>query len=96
MKNHLQDVAENLAPDSLLKNQTCAYILINILKFHTVCLSVCLFRSKTTKTLKLSGNLIAFTSYKAFLKNKKRSGTSLPGLLSARFLKKKIFHVIFY
>ena len=84
MKNHLQDVAENLAPDSLLKNQTCAYILI------------CMFRSKTTKTLKLSGNLLAFTSYKAFLKNQKRSGTSLPGLLSARFLKKKIFHVIFY
>ena len=32
-------------------------------------------------TLKLSCRPLAFTSYKAFLKNKKRSGTSLPASL---------------
>ena len=39
---------------------------------------------------------LAFNSYKAFLKNKKISGTSLPALFSAWFLKKKISLVIFY
>ena len=38
--------------------------------------------------LKLSGRPFAFTSYKAFLKNKKKSGTSLLALFSALILKK--------
>ena len=33
--------------------------------------------------LKISCRQLAFTSYKSFLKNKKRSGTSLPAKLSA-------------
>ena len=37
-----------------------------------------------------------FTSYKAFSKNKKRSGISIPVRLSAYFLKKNISLVIFY
>ena len=39
---------------------------------------------------------IAFTSNKAFLKNKKRCGTSLPASFSAWFLKKNISLVILY
>ena len=40
--------------------------------------------------LKLSCRPLAFTSYKAFLKNKKRSATNLPGSFSAWLLKKNI------
>ena len=46
--------------------------------------------------LKLSCRPLAFTSYKAFLKNKKRYGTSLPASLSALFSEKSISLVIFY
>ena len=35
------------------------------------------------KSLKLSYRLFAFTSNKSFLKNKRKSGTSLPALFSA-------------
>ena len=38
----------------------------------------------------------AFPLYQAFLKNKKRSGTSLPVSFSASFLKKNISLVIFF
>ena len=48
------------------------------------------------KWLKLSCISFAVTSYKAFLKNKKRSETSLPDLFSAWFLKKNISAVILY
>ena len=41
--------------------------------------------------MKLSSRPFAFTSYKAFSKNKKRSGSSLPVSFSARFLIKNIF-----
>ena len=44
--------------------------------------------------LKLSCRPLAFTSYKAFLKNKKRSGTSLPASFSAWFLMKNISLVL--
>ena len=47
-------------------------------------------------TLKLSCRPLAFTSAKAFLKNKNRSGTSLPASFFAWFLKKNIYLVIFY
>ena len=45
--------------------------------------------------LKLTCRPLVFTSYKAFLKNKKRSGTILLGLFSAWFLKKNISLVTF-
>ena len=48
------------------------------------------------KWLKLSRKPFAFTSYKAFIKNKKRSETSLPASFSAWFLKKNISVVIYY
>ena len=43
---------------------------------------------KTRNILKLSCRPLAFTSRKAFLQSKKRSGTSLTASFSARFLKK--------
>ena len=46
--------------------------------------------------LKLSLQTIAFTSYKAFLKNEKRSRTCLPASFSAWFLKRNISLVIIY
>ena len=48
------------------------------------------------KWLKLSCGPLAFTSSKAFIKNKKRSGTSLPVSLFTWYLKKNISVVIFY
>ena len=46
--------------------------------------------------LKLSCRLLAFTSYKIFLINKKWSGISFPDSFAAWFLKKNISLVIFY
>ena len=48
------------------------------------------------KILKLSFRPLSFISYKAFLKNKKRSRINLPALFSARFLKEYIYLVILY
>ena len=46
--------------------------------------------------LKLSCKLLAFIAYKAFLKNKKRSGTSFTASFSAYFLKKNNSLVMFH
>ena len=46
--------------------------------------------------LKLRCWPLALTLYKAFLKNKMRSGTSLPASFFAWFLKKNISHVMVY
>ena len=45
---------------------------------------------------KLSRRPLSFTSYKAFSKNKKMSGTSFPATFSAWFLKEYISLVILY
>ena len=37
LKNHTQNVVEELVPDAFLKNQNWAYIWINSLKFYIVC-----------------------------------------------------------
>ena len=66
----------------LLKNQNSAYAWINNLKFYTVCFFICQVQG-CLKILKLSFRPFTFTSYKAFLKNKKRSGNSLPVSFSA-------------
>ena len=46
--------------------------------------------------LKLGCSLLGFSSYKVFLKNKERSGISLPVSFSAWFLKKNVSLVMFY
>ena len=66
LKNHTQNVAEKLLPDPFLKNQNWSTTW-NLSLF-------CMSRSRTTKIYWV---FISITSYKAFLKNKKRSGTSL-------------------
>ena len=37
LKNHTSNVAEQLFPDSFLKNQNWVYLWINNLKFYTIC-----------------------------------------------------------
>ena len=49
-----------------------------------------------SKILELRCLLLVFTLYKAFLKSKRRSGTSFPAFFSVYSFKKNIFHVIFY
>ena len=46
--------------------------------------------------LKLRCGPLEFTSYKAFSKHKKKSGTSFPALFSVSFIKKNIYCGIFY
>ena len=63
-------------PSPFLKNQHWAYLWINVLKFYIFCFN-CLPSWGYRRWLKLSCRLFAFTSYKAFLKIKKSSETSL-------------------
>ena len=94
MKNRTQSVVEKLFPDPFLKIQNWVNLWINILKFLYFVFIVCQVEDYR-KWSELSCRPLAFTSYKAFLKNKKRSGTSLPTSFSAWFFKKNI-SVIFY
>ena len=84
-------MAEKLVPDSFLKNQNWAYLWINSLKsfvqFVFIVCQVVGYRN----ILKLICKLLPFTSYKAFLKNKKRSGTSLSCLILCIIFKEKCF-----
>ena len=95
LKNHTQNVVEKLFSGFFLKNKNWAYLWINVLKFIHFVFIVCQVEDYW-KWLKLSCRPFALTSYKAFLKNNKRSGTSLPASFSAWFLKKNISVVIFY
>ena len=61
--------------------------LDNCLKFYTVCF-YCMPRWGLSKLLKLGCRPLAFTSYNAFLKNKKEFGTSFPASFSAWFWRK--------
>ena len=93
MKNHTQSLAEKLFPDPFLKIQNWAYLWINILKFYIFCFYVWQVDDYRNR-FKLSCRPLAFTSYKAFLKNKKGSGTRLSASFSAWFLNKNISIVI--
>ena len=99
LKNHTQNMVEKLFPDPLLKNQNWTYlwtwssiisiiriisIIIISLKFYTLCFIVCQVEGYQ-HILKLSCKPLAFTSYKAYLKNKKRPGTSLPASVSVAY-----------
>ena len=90
-----QNVVKKLFPDSFLKNQNWAYLWINCLKFCPVCFFFCMPIEGYQNILKLSCRLLSFTSYKALLKNKKSSGTSLPASFSGWFFKNNISLVIF-
>ena len=84
-----KNVEEELFPDSFLKIQKSVYLWINILSFIYFVFTVCQVED-SRNWLKLCCRALAFTSNKAFLKNQKRSGTSLPVSFSTRFLKKNI------
>ena len=80
---------EKQFPDPFLKSQNWAYLWINILKFYTVCFGACRVEGYRN-ILKLSCRPLAFTSYKAFLESKTRSGAkiSLSHFLHDFFFKK--------
>ena len=69
-------------PDPFLKNQNCAYLWINSLKFHTACF-YCVPSGGLSNYIKTKLQTTSFYLYGAFLKNEKRSGTSLSALFSA-------------
>ena len=83
MKNHMQNLVEKLFPVLFIKSQNWTYIWICQIEDYRI-------------TLKLSSRPLPFTSYKAILKHRKKSGTSLPASFPACFLKKNISLVIFY
>ena len=58
--------------------------------------SVCFHCISSWGLPQLNYRPISFTSYKAFLKNKKRSGTRFPASFSAWFIKENISFVIFF
>ena len=68
---------------------------IKCIKFYAVCFN-CMPIVCYRNILKWSCTPLTFTSYKAFLKNKKRSRTSLTASFSAWLLKKNIYLVVFY
>ena len=88
MKNHIQNVVEHgverLFPDAFLKNRNWAYLLINSLKFDTVCFFVCQVKG-CLKILRLSSRPLAFTWYKAFPK-KRKDGTRMELVSLPHFL----------
>ena len=87
------NVVEKLVPGPFLKNQNWAVsIFWSFIYFGFIVCQVENYRN----WLKLRCRLLVFTFYKAFLKNKKWSGTSLPASFFARFLKKNISLVTFY
>ena len=89
LKNYAQNVMEKLVPNPFLKNQNWAYLWINSLKFTQFIFISCQVEG-WLKILKISCRPFDFTSYKAFLKNKRRSGTILSTSFSAWPFKDKI------
>ena len=71
---------EKLFPDPF---SNWAYLWINTVKFYIFCL-YCLASWRLLKLIETA--TLAFTSNRVFLKNKKRSRTSLPASSSAWFL----------
>ena len=76
-------------PDPFPNNKNWAYLWINRLKFYIVFISWQVDDHRNI--LKQICRPLAFTSYKAFLKNKKRPGTGLSASFSAWFFWGRIF-----
>ena len=81
LKNHIQTVADKIFPDPFQKHQNWIFLKISSLICY-IDLFICQVEDYRN-ILKLSCRPIAFTSYKAFLKNKESSGTTLPSSFSA-------------
>ena len=80
-KNHTQNVVEKLFP-ALLQNVKIDHISGSIIDSFTQFVFIVCQVEGYRNMLKLSDRPIAFTSYKEFLKNKKRSGTGFPASFS--------------
>ena len=79
VKSYPKCVTEELFTDPLLKNQNWAYLRSVVSSFIQL-----VFIVSQAEGYQLSFRPLAFTSFKAFLKNKKRFGrTSLPSSYSA-------------
>ena len=86
-RNYSQTLSQNVKIDQISGSITDSFI-----QFAFIVCQIEGYRNM----LKLSCRPIVFTSYKDFLKSKKRYGTGFSASFSARFLKKNIFLVIFY
>ena len=93
--NQEMNVTEKLFPDLFQKNQNWAYLWINHLKFCTICF-YCMPGWGLSTYIETTCRPFAFTSYRAFLINKKRPGISLSALICAWFLKKIACVVLLY
>ena len=82
MKNHTKIVVNKLIPDHFLKIKM-KHITGSIVESFIQLVFIDCHVEGYLKILKISYKPLDFTSYKAFLKNKKRSGTSLPASFSA-------------
>ena len=86
-KNHIQNVMEKLVPDPFLKHLNWACLWINSLRFYTICF-YCLPSWGLLKHTEAKLQTTFFYLTLSFLKNKNRSGTSLPVSFSAWFWRK--------
>ena len=86
---------EQTSSRSFSENKSWAYLWIISLKSYKICLHwVPKSRQGYWNILKLRCGPLSITSYKAFLKNKKRSPTSLSASFPAWSLKKNICHCL--
>ena len=84
---------EETSPRPFLKNQNWTHLWINSLEVHPVCF-YWMSKLRTTKiywNYQGANHPLAVTSYKAFLKNRKRSIGSVPASFSLWFLIAFIF-----
>ena len=93
LKNHTKMLWRNYSETVLSKIKIEHSSWLMVQSFTQFILIVCQV-TDYLNILKLSCRLLAFTSYKTFLKNKK--SVTLLALFSAQFLKNNISHVILY
>ena len=89
-QTYTQNAVEKLFPDLLPKNQNWTYLWFSSLKFCTICF-YCIPSWGLSKYIETSSRPLAFTSYKAFLKVKKKSGTRLSASFPAWFFEESYF-----
>ena len=70
VKSYTQNVLEKLFPDPVLKSRNWAYLWASSPKLYTVCFH-CVPSWRPSKYTERYCRVLAFTSYKAFSKNKK-------------------------
>ena len=91
-----QNVVEKLFSGSFLKNyQNWAYLLINSLKFYTVCF-YCMPKWGISKYIEIKLQATCFHLIQIFCNKKMRSTASISASLSAWYFKRNTFLIIFY